>query len=145
MRGLVDQKKIILMTKLAIYEKNYGKEDRRRNRYYLEDYIYIKNFKTRLSVTLVVFLVIGFQLLKLLEEGIIIPTSLMEFVKLYIAPYSLPWIVMMIIYTMISTVIYGKRYASTQKRLIGYRNLLKKLTNYEQTKRNEEGVEDEGK
>ncbi len=141
---MVDQNKIILMTKLAIYDKNYGKEDARRSRYYLEDYLYTKNFKTRFSVTLVVLLFMGLNIMKMINEELIIPTSVPEFIQVYIGPYIIPWIVVLVIYTLISTGVYGKRYAMTQKRTAEYKKLLKKLAKYEQDKSSEEGAENEG-
>ncbi len=140
---MIDQDKIILMTKLAVYENKYIKEDRRRNSYYLEDYIYVNNFKTRLSVTIAVVLFVMLDIIENMNHNIIFPDSIMSFVKAYISPYLMPWIVILIIYTMISTTVYGKRYAVSQKRLKGYNKLLKQLNAYEQDKANEERVSHE--
>ena len=41
------------MTKLALYEKNHMKKDQARLNYFIEDYIYINNFKTRLGITII--------------------------------------------------------------------------------------------
>jgi hypothetical protein len=135
---LIDQDKIILMTKLAVYEKKYIKEDRRRNSYYLEDYIYIKNFKTRISISLVIILFASIDTMKRINENLIFPTSLGSFIEIYIRPYLMPWIIAMIGYTFISSLIYKKRYALSQTRLKRYNLLLKKLNTYEQDKANEE-------
>ncbi len=135
---LIDQDKIILMTKLALYEKRYISEDRRRNSYYLEDYIYIKNFKTRISVTVVVMMFAMLDILRRINHNLIFPTSVMQFIKVYITPYLMPLMIILIGYTMISTAIYGKRFALSQKRLKGYNKLLKQLDAYEQDKANEE-------
>ncbi|MDF2877117.1 MAG: hypothetical protein K0S30_213 [Clostridia bacterium] len=138
---LVDQDKIILMTKLAVYEKRYIKEDERRNSYYLEDYVYINNFRTRFSVTLAVIVVAMVNIIGTINQNLIFPTSLMHFIEVYINPYLLPWILVVIGYTMLSAIIYGKRYALSQKRLKGYNKLLKQLDAYEQQKANEERAE----
>lgn len=135
---LIDQGKIILMTKLAVYEKNYIKEDRRRGSYYFEDYIYVKNFKTKLSVTIVVMMFMMIDILQRINHNLIFPTSVMQFISVYITPYLIPWITILIGYTILSTAIYGKRYTLSQKRLKGYNKLLKELDTYEQKKGNEE-------
>ncbi|WP_069999866.1 hypothetical protein [Cellulosilyticum sp. I15G10I2] len=135
---MIDQDKIILMTKLAIYEKKYIKEDRRRNSYYLEDYIYVNNFKTRISVTIAAMLFAILDIMKNINHNVVFPDSIMSFIKLYISPYLMPWLIVLIIYTMISTAVYGNRYALSQKRLRGYDDLLKQLDAYEQDKANEE-------
>ncbi len=140
---MIDQDKIILMTKLAVYENKYIKEDRRRNSYYLEDYIYINNFKTRLSVTIAVVLFVMLDIIENINHNIIFPDSIMSFVKVYISPYLMPWIVILIIYTMVSTTVYSKRYALSQKRLKDYNKLLKQLNAYEQDKANEERINHE--
>lgn len=135
---MIDQDRIILMTKLAVYEKKYIKEDRRRNSYYVEDYIYVKNFKTRFSVTLVVILFATINIMKMINQNVIIPTSLASFIDSYIKPYLVPWIMILIGYTILSTIIYQTRYALSQKRLQSYSKLLKQLDTYEQDKADEE-------
>ena len=49
---MVDPKRIILMTKFAVYDKRYGVKDRRINQFFMGDYVYYKNSGTRLSVLL---------------------------------------------------------------------------------------------
>lgn len=126
------------MTKLAVYEKKYIKEDRRRNSYYIEDYIYVKNFKTRFSVTIVVLMFVIFDGMRMVNENLAIPADLNEFINIYMKPYLVPWIIVLIGYTMISTAVYRKRYMTSQKRLKGYNKLLKQLDAYDQDKANEE-------
>lgn len=135
---MIDQDRIILMTKLAVYEKKYIKEDRRRNSYYVEDYIYVKNFKTRFSVTLVVILFAAIDIMKMINQNVVIPTSLASFIDSYIKPYLVPWIMILIGYTILSTIIYQTRYALSQKRLKSYSKILKQLDTYEQDKADEE-------
>lgn len=128
------------MTKLAVYEKKYIKEDKRRVSYYIEDYIYIKNFKARLSVSMVILLLIGLHTVKIVNTGLIFPTSLMQFFQVYINPYLLPWIIGLVIYTVISTYIYRKRYEVSEKRFKEYKDLLKELDKYDVNTVSKEGV-----
>ena len=136
--NLIDQGKIILMTKMAIYEKRYIKEDRRRSGYYPEDYVYLKNFRTRFSVTLAVLIFVALHMTKMINQNLVIPTSVEVFINYYLKPYLVPWMMLMVGYTILSTAVYQSRYALSQTRLKGYNKLLKALDNYEQDKVDEE-------
>lgn len=132
---LIDQNKIILMTKLEMYNKKYGNKDRARCKYFLEDYLYIKNFKTRLYFSLVIlfFLVLG--AVKIVVTNLVIPESLEQFMVAYVNPYILPWAFGIIIYTLISSWVYSKAYGKSRERLKAYRKTLKELDAYESSKK----------
>ncbi len=129
------------MTKLALYEKKHIKEDKARLNYFIEDYIYINNFKTRLGVTIIILFFVGVSVLSFFNEGIIFPKSLEEFLGIYFKPYLLPWIITLAIYTCISTMIYSQRYRVSSERYRKYRKLLKQLDTYEQAQKPHEGEE----
>ncbi len=129
------------MTKLALYEKNHMKEDEARLNYFIEDYIYINNFKTRLGITLITLFFVAMGALNILNEGIIFPKSLWEFADIYLKPYFLPWIIALIIYTFISTAIYGRQYQVSRQRFKNYSKLLKELDTYEEERKSDEGAE----
>lgn len=131
------------MTKLALYEKNHMKKDQARLNYFIEDYIYINNFKTRLGITIITLFFVGMGALNILNEGVIFPKSLWELIDVYFKPYFLPWITALIIYTSISTAIYGREYQATKQRFKNYRKLLKQLDTYEQEQKSDEGEEHE--
>lgn len=132
--SLIDQNKIILMTKLEMYNKKYGNEDRKRCKYFLEDYIYIKNFKTRLCFTLVVLFFMVLGTVKIIMNNLVIPESLGQFMEVYINPYILPWVIGIVVYTLISSWIYSRQYRKSQRRLKEYRKVLKQLDDYESNK-----------
>lgn len=125
--ALIDKDKIILMSQLALYEKRYMKEDKRITSYYREDYIYSKNFVTRLCVTICIIIFVGVNVLNKINNGENIPFDFYELFTLYIVPYSILLAVSLFIYTLISTVIYGKKYDLSQKRIQYYKDQLKKL------------------
>lgn len=132
--SLIDQKKIILMTKLEMYNKKYGNEDQKRCKYFLEDYIYIKNLKTRVCFTLVVLFFLAMGTTKIITSNLIIPESLDQFMSTYINPYILPWLIGIVVYTVISSLVYGKQYRDSQERLRAYHKILKELDDYERGK-----------
>ena len=129
------------MTKLALYEKKHIKKDRARLNYFVEDYIYINNFKTRLSITIITLFFAGISVLNFLNEGIVFPKSLWECLDIYLKPYFLPWVIVLVIYTSISTVVYGRRYQGSRERYKKYRKTLRELDTCEEAQRLDEGEE----
>ncbi len=126
--ALIDKNRIILMSKLALYEKRHMKEDKKRTSYFREDYIYSKNFMTRICVTICIFMFAGVNVLNKINNGENIP--LLDYYELfnsYIVPYSSLLVVSLFIYTLVSTVIYGRKYDLSQKRIQFYKEQLKKL------------------
>lgn len=140
---MVDQDKIILMSKLASYEKKYIKQDKKITDYFIEDYIYINNFKTRLGITLITICFIGLGAFKILIEDIIFPTSMWHFIDVYIKPYFFPWLISITLYTILSSIIYGNRYRKASKRFGQYSKQIRDLKRYDRGYSNNQGVTDE--
>ena len=57
---MIDERKIIIMSQLAIYDKKYGEHDSKANSFFRHDYVYWKNFWNRLFALLGCFIVVGF-------------------------------------------------------------------------------------
>ncbi|MEG0320143.1 MAG: hypothetical protein RR627_09645, partial [Niameybacter sp.] len=76
----MDEKKIILMSKLAIEEKCSIVKDKRITSYFSEDYIYINNFKTRLLVMIVTVMIIFIFTFFKIQIGGELPTTIEEVV-----------------------------------------------------------------
>lgn len=129
------------MTKLALYEKKHMKEDEARLNYFVEDYIYINNFKTRLGITMIALFFVGVGALNILNEGIIFPESLWGFIEVYLKPYFLPWLIALVVYTFISSAIYGRQYQKSKQRFRKYTKVLKELDTYEEERKRNEGAQ----
>lgn len=140
----MDTRKIILMSKLAIEEKTSLKQDQKITSYYPEDYIYINNFKTRLFIILLMGVGIIAHILLRIQAGMDFPTTGKEIFVWYIIPYGSLVLLVSILYTIISTSVYKKRYNEAQKRMIAYRKVLRELEEHELDK-NEEGKKHEAK
>ena len=140
---MVNQNKIILMTQMARYEKNQKNKDQKILDYFIEDYVYIHNFKTRLGITLITLCFIAFHAIKILIEGIIFPTSMWHLIEVYIKPYFWPWLIGIIVYTLISSVVYSRRYQAAHKRFKVYKRTIKNLEKYAKSYSQDEGVTDE--
>lgn len=127
----MDEKKIILMSKLAIEEKTYLKKDEKITSYYPEDYVYMNNFKTRCLVVLLVGIGCIGHIFMRIQLGLTFPTTVQEVFSDYIIPYGGTVILVAWIYTILSTCVYKKRYTQANKRISNYRKTLRELEEYE--------------
>lgn len=122
---MLDQNKVRLMTKLAMYEQNEGKYDIEMMNYYKSDYVSLKVFKINLSIT--IFLILIF----IANVAIYFINSLENFKKMDIlfigSIYLVTWIVFMIISTYICSRIYKKRYIEASSRINKYEKMLNEL------------------
>lgn len=128
---MVDQNKVILMSKLAVEDKRFTKKDREITEYYPEDYVYVNNFKTRIIVLIMVGGVIAAQLLYKIDKGLNIPITIYEWVSEYIVPYGFVVLGALMLYSTISTLVYSKKYKAADKKRKKYIQRLKELEEYE--------------
>lgn len=134
---LIEQEEIILMTKLALHEKKYGKKDKKRSSYFKWDYIYINNWYTRLAVGIAVATIVSWMTLTDVYIKEIIPVFDVELGQ-YLSKYIPTFVILILVYTGLSTMIYNKKYEDTQKRLRRYESLLKELDQLEGLKKQRE-------
>ncbi len=125
---MLNNKKIRIMTKLALYEQNEGKEDIRMGKYYKTDYVRLQVLKTVVSVTvgyLLVLLLIGMYR----AEYIISKLVSFDFVR--IGQYILGvYIIIMAVYVAGSIIGYSLKYDNSRKNLAKYYKSLKKLSSF---------------
>jgi hypothetical protein len=122
---LEDLKKIRIMTNLAIYDKNYGEEDRKIISHYKRDYVYKKNLGIRIGVFLgSAVIIMLYYCYKLFVVGTDMFTvfNKAEAIKMGIAVVAL-----LVVYTIIGTIINGERYSLAEERSLGYQRMLCKL------------------
>lgn len=122
---MLNNKKIRVMTKLALYEKKEGKEDIKMSKYYKTDYVRLEMLKTIVSIT------IGYALILLLigvykAEYIISKAVTLNFVRIgqYILGF---YLVILTIYVISSIIGYSIKYDRSRKTLGKYYKALKKL------------------
>ena len=129
----MNRERIIIMSKLAVYDKNYGEKDRAANKYFRTDYVYRKNMWTRLYVLMGCLLIVGVYALRIfVVEG----QDLLEvdyFSELI--SIGLFTLATLIIYSLIGTKIYVSEYNRSQRRFGNYLELIKHLneTSYDGT------------
>ena len=122
---MVNQQKIITMTKLALYDKHEGAADRAANDYFRHDYIYRKNLGTRLSVGFGGMIILAIYWLRIIFiEGV-------DVFELYIQHHlfqSIAFILaIMALYSLIGTIQGTREYYLIQKRLERYQGMMRFL------------------
>lgn len=122
---MLDQEKVKLMTKLALYEKNSGKEDLKKMEFFKSDYISFNNFKMQSSVTLALVIVFGIEFSKIIIDNIANITEF-NFIALGVK-YLTIWVGFMVVYTIISTINNRIEYSRSKARIDEYEKMLKNL------------------
>ena len=128
------------MTKLALYEKKEMNKDERKIDYFLEDYVYINNFKTRMSITIIIAVIAFIGSLIKFSETLIFPMSLEELILEYLMVYIISWLILMVVYTFISTIVYSKKHYKSKNNYKKYMNIMKQLDEHEKSKEHMEGA-----
>jgi len=126
---MVNQQKIITMTKLALYDKHEGAADRAANDYFRHDYIYRKNMGTRISVGIGGIVILALYWLRVvLIDGI----DIFELnIQSHVTETVLFIIAITAVYSVIGTVQGTREYYLVQKRLQKYQGMLRFLENTE--------------
>lgn len=132
---MIDEEKIKLMSKLAIYEQNYGTIDEKMNGYYKSDYVYIQNWWTRISAVIGGLFVVGMILLyQIFVEKVDIFELNYKSYGIRIGSFML---VLIVFYSLLSSFVYGKRYEKSQERINNYLQMLKQLDEYKSLEQKE--------
>lgn len=122
---MLNERKIRLMTQLAIYEKKDGKEDLKLARYYKGDYARFQAWKTAVAITIGYILLLAvaaiYKLEYLIDNAFVIdyPALGKKILGIYI--------VILAVYFISALLCYSLKYASSRKRLARYFRMLRKL------------------
>lgn len=122
---MVDEEKVILMTKLAVFEKNKGKKDMIILNYFRSDFIGFKVLKAVLAATLSFLLVFVLYLLYNFE------TIMADIYKMDLVDVGKSILVIYLsivgVYSVIVYAVYTHRYSKAKKELKDYYSKLKRL------------------
>lgn len=122
---MLNQEKISLMTKVAVYEKREGKEDKKKMTFFKNDYIIYSSFGVQIGATIALLIIFGF------DFGIQVLDNLATITEFdFVAPamkYLTIWIVIMIIYTIVSAFYNRLEYLKSEQRVNAYQKQLKQL------------------
>ncbi len=125
---MVSEDKVKLMTKCAVYEKYYGKTELRMAGYFKKDYIKAETLKTLMGV-LAAFGVGAVIYLLADYKRVFSELNQMHFIRLF-AQMGAVLFVLLVLYFILSHVLYAKRYDHAKKHVIRYYRDLKQLKAY---------------
>lgn len=138
---MINNRKVRLMTRLAMYEKKEGKEDIRLSRYFRRDYVRAKLINNLIAVTvgyLLVLLMIGaYRMEYLIREAVRL--DYIGIGKTILGIY----IIILTIYTMAALIGYSLYYDYSRKSLAKYFRMLRRLRSIYREEDGEEDKEDE--
>lgn len=123
---MLNEERVILMTRLASYEAGEGKQNVAIGKYFRSDYIRMQTIKSIIYATITFFIVVALILLVDFEAfmGDVYQTDLLEYAK-----GILFWYLAFVgTYGVISFVVYSVRYRKARKNLKLYFNNLKRLS-----------------
>lgn len=126
---MLDQEKIVLMSRLASYEKYDGKKDVAISHYFRNDYIGWQVLKTLISATIIYIIIIAGYVVYNFE------TIMVDIYKLNLQEYGKDVLTKYCIFAgslaVITYILYSYRYAKARKSLRAYaRNLAKLAEKY---------------
>ena len=135
---MLNERKVKLMTKLAIYEKNEGRHTIPMTKYFTDDFVSWNMIKTVVAITFAYFLGVGLWLIYNIEDIMENITTLNYFEIIRYA--LLLYVILLVGYIVISYIAYRVKYHCAMKSLAKYEKGLKELAkiHMEETRRREE-------
>lgn len=125
---MLNENKIKMMTKMAIYEKNEGKSMLKTAKYFKGDYIAFGILKTVIATTFAAIILLAMYFL-CNAEGMIREINNLDYIGLA-KKFSLYYVLMLVIFSGISGIVYYYRYERTRKGLKRYFSRLNKLERF---------------
>lgn len=125
---MLNENKIKMMTKMAIYEKNEGKSMLKTAKYFKGDYIAFGILKTVIATTFAGIILLTMYFL-CNAEGLIQQINNLDYVGLA-KKISLYYVLMLIVFCVISGIVYYYRYEHIRKGLKRYFSRLNKLERF---------------
>lgn len=122
---MLNNRKIRLMTQLAIYEKNEGKKDFKLAKYYKSDYARLNVLKTAITITIAYAVLVGMVILYRLQY---ILDNILD-----LDYKSLGWIILggylgvLSFYLIVTLLGFSIKYTLSRKKLARYYRMLGKL------------------
>lgn len=114
---LLNENKIKMMTKMAIYEKNEGKSMLKTAKYFKGDYIAFGVLKTVIATTFAGVILLAMYFL-CNAEGMIRDINNLDYIGLA-KKFALYYVLMLIVFCVIAGFVYYFRYENTRKVLKG--------------------------
>ena len=122
---MLNNRKVRLMTRLAIYEQTEGKEDVRISKYFRTDYVRLNVLKSIVAVTagylLILLLLILYHSEYLIREAVTLDYRGM------VSKYAGIYIIILTVYGALGMIGYMIKYRASRKKLAKYFRMLRRL------------------
>ena len=132
---MLNNNKIKIMTKLALYEKGNGKNDIKISHFYKTDYIRYNILKTIVSIT------VGFLFLLTLVGLYNVEYFINEATKINYKQMGMNililYLIIVTIYTILTIIVTSLKYKNTRKHLVKYNKNLKELNEIYKNEKND--------
>ncbi|MGN0316325.1 MAG: hypothetical protein ACI4E1_00135 [Lachnospira sp.] len=125
---MLNENKVKMMTKMAIYEKNKGKRMIKTAKYFKGDYITFGVLKTLITTTIAFIIIIGLYVL-CDAEGMVKAVSRMGYAD-FATTVAFVYVFFMIIMTCIAILVYRAEFVNTREGLKRYFSRLNKLERF---------------
>lgn len=122
---MLDERKVKLMTRLALYEETEGKEDFKISAYYRKDYVSLHMLCSFIWVTIGYICVVAMAVLAGLDS--LLGHMSMAVMVLMGGMAVVGWLAVVIIYLMIASHIYNKKHKNSRQRVKKYNHDLTRL------------------
>lgn len=131
---MLNENKVKVMTKMAMYESGQGAQDMKINSYYKRDYV---SFRTLVSV---IWVTIGYFMIVALGAGIFLDEILkrltLDFIIMFIIAIVALYLAILLLYVIGASRFYKKKYSDARQRLKKFNHNLTRLNRmYEKERR----------
>lgn len=122
---MLNEERVILMTRMAAYEQREGKENNAINSYFRSDYVGFQVMKSIISATVVYLILVAAYVMYHFSDVLqdVYNTDIAATARKYLIYY----IALVAVYSVISYIIYSIRYRRMRKNMRAYYSCLKKL------------------
>jgi uncharacterized BrkB/YihY/UPF0761 family membrane protein len=125
---LLNENKVKMMTKMAIYEKNEGRKMIKTAKYFKSDYIAFGVLRTLITTTIAFIIMLVMGVLYNIDK-IITDINNLDYSAI-VTGIIICYIVMLILFSVIALIVYGRQYDNSRKGLKRYFSRLNKLERF---------------
>lgn len=122
---MLNEDKIRIMSRCAMYEKAEGKEDIAINHYFQGDYIRLNTLKTLIGITIGFIMCVGIYVV--LNAQYYVENIFKMDIFVLVKDFIIIYIIVLAVFAVISVMFYGWKYADAHKRVLGYYEDLQKI------------------
>lgn len=125
---MLNENKVKMMTKMAIYEKNEGRKMIKTAKYFKSDYIAFGVLRTLITTTIAFIIMLVMGVLYNIDK-IITDINNLDYSAI-VTGIIICYIVMLILFSVIALIVYSRQYDNSRKGLKRYFSRLNKLERF---------------